>query len=507
MLNNVSKWNPNLGLKHITAQEAYAETNSKVGSNKRIFFCETCGQSVALFLYNGKTPTFRHPNNSKECEDKITAYNLLFNEKTNPLGFSLPLRIMPENDSIEIQIGFLPLSTEVLNSLKQDNFEFQVINEKGALLKKYVSERLSDTYINYLSVGNSISRYYILKYNNDIIKAEIWPTVVDGISPTGTLFDKSSGKRLPRNAEVVVDRDYWLLTQDITIFNNDVIISDKRKYQDWYLYLIKAQNFSQKVAMWFLQYGVRLADKPAKVTPIWPIVNRSPHCLTFSADKLMFYKTAGIVDIYPLQKRCTKSEGIFYINNQQTEQFISMSRFVSDNRKNVIKYTLVRYKKPIPHNMQSEENLVIKDKDNKLIYSGEYNKLPEDNKIYVESYFDGFIKQEQGNCKIKRIKLKAATNLALDVQFGHVIKIFQGLDCVAKISFVKSAVIGNSDEALFRELSSCGGERLPITHTLGALADNLVNMPKTQHWLLQQIRTKTISQTALKILQKRLEKM
>ena len=64
--------------------------------------------------------------------------------------------------------------------------------------------------------------------------------MIDGINNQGTLFDYDNGKRLPRNANVIVGRDYLLITQQSYISQpRGIIIKRERTIGKYNLYKIK----------------------------------------------------------------------------------------------------------------------------------------------------------------------------------------------------------------------------------------------------------------------------
>ena len=76
----------------------------------------------------------------------------------------------------------------------------------------FTKERLNYENITYLPIGERPFEKYTLNLKNGSDKLrEFWPTEINGIDPEGTLFEKASGKKLTYDADVEIEKEYYLL--------------------------------------------------------------------------------------------------------------------------------------------------------------------------------------------------------------------------------------------------------------------------------------------------------
>ncbi|GHU57179.1 hypothetical protein AGMMS49975_22140 [Clostridia bacterium] len=113
MLKHISIWNDEHGWQQITAQKAHKIYPCGLLSSKQ-FLCESCGQYANFVVGENQPPHFRHKNYKKYCEEKSTYSNN--NYTSNIQRFSLPLKVKITNTVVDVYIGFLPVSENVLNS-------------------------------------------------------------------------------------------------------------------------------------------------------------------------------------------------------------------------------------------------------------------------------------------------------------------------------------------------------------------------------------------------------
>lgn len=500
-LTNISEWDDIHGLVHVTAINAGKKHPGGLSSSYNRYICETCGQSVSLYKHKAGTYAFRHPTNSKACDDKMSACETY--PCTNPLRFSLPIRVNVESASIEVSIGFLPLPHTLMDRAEQDHTMLRISADDGTVIGNYAitSERFSFEHITYISTNNTISQQYYLNVSKGM--SFYWPLIVEGINTGGTLFDKISGKRLPENASVIVGTEYWLISQARMIDHPiDIHVSFHRSFGVWKLYRVKAIRFSFTATYFLIKYRVRLTEKLSEVIYLWPPVSRSSHMLSNCADWIWMYKTDGYIDMYPSQQQYRYDSGFFRIAMSHPVQTLSLR--TSENQNNVLKYTLMRH---IPENAENKANVrhtYVTDIKDVQIESGLYATLPIKQRIDIQSEFDGCVRIFNDELEVDRIALKGDCKTRVDVRFNRVYCVFEGLDCVAEIRFQRSPMKaqGADDETLVRTLGKCSGDRVAASHLLGALARRMKDMPKTKGWLLAQIRAGSIKADAIKILTK-----
>ena len=69
----------------------------------------------------------------------------------------------------------------------------------------FAKERLNCDNITYLPIGERPFEKYTLSFENGSEKLRaFWPTEINGVDSEGTLFEKSSGKKLTYDADVEI---------------------------------------------------------------------------------------------------------------------------------------------------------------------------------------------------------------------------------------------------------------------------------------------------------------
>ncbi|MBR0107758.1 MAG: hypothetical protein IJM07_01415, partial [Pyramidobacter sp.] len=223
-LKHVSVWEPLRGWVPITPEGAAERFHRTVSANENRLLCECCNQYVIFSYSELQKPHFRHFKGSNDCEEKLNREP--FYQK-NRLGFSLPLKIAnaaqlfnksASTHELRLKIGFLPISEGKLLLCDKQQAKLQIIaNETEQITAFRISEeRFSSDYLTYCTIGNHVAENYILHFENikpDMFRS-VWPPMVRGISPKGTLFDYDTGKRLPERPFVTIKRPYILVTRD-----------------------------------------------------------------------------------------------------------------------------------------------------------------------------------------------------------------------------------------------------------------------------------------------------
>ena len=90
------------------------------------------------------------------------------------------------------------------------------------------------------SVKGHLKKYTLSFKNGSDTLREFWPTEINGMDPEGTLFEKTSGKKLTYDADVEIEKEYYLLKRGY--FHNKPYSS------------IQIQEIAQK------QFGWKLGD-------------------------------------------------------------------------------------------------------------------------------------------------------------------------------------------------------------------------------------------------------
>ncbi|MDR2752230.1 MAG: hypothetical protein LBC41_16360 [Clostridiales bacterium] len=501
MLTKVNMWNNEHGWQHSTADQAVLKFPRGLSSNFKIFLCEICGQYVNFVNAQHQLPYFRHNSFSDDCKEKMVSSGSY--KHTNPLGFSLPLKAKLVDDSIEIFIGFLPLTDEVLEMAQKKNAKLKILADRKELKTFNIGpERFMTDKITYLSVDQSFAEKYVLEYDMEG-NLNFWPTVVEGFSRNGTLFNKESGKRLARNANVVVGNEYLLfIPQDDYISPITDVMIEKIKTVDGYnVYSLQALSLSREAADYFLNFGLRLTDTMADLTQVYPFVLKSTHVLLHASEKVWFYKSEGFVDACPSPDEFTKMlnanmASTFSIRNNFT-QILSISRF--EENTSVLNYIMLKKAKDIPIETKDPE-VSVTDSIGEDLSPGEYGFLPKESIIRIRTEYDGQIITIKDGFITNRRPLKNNQPASLTVEWETVYQILQGFDVAYEVKFTRKVKVYKRDDEAVRTLKRLRGREIIITHSLGAVARKLQDMPKTREWLLQQIKRGKISQGAVNYL-------
>ena len=102
--------------------------------------------------------------------------------------------------------------------------------------------------------------------------------------------------------------------------------------------------------------------------------------------------------------------------------------------------------------------------------------------------------------------LKANEELQIgELGYGDQVLIYVGCDLARTLSFERTTVDEDdhlSDDMIYKTLKHCKGKNIKVDHTIGTLAHNLSECPKTKAWLLNAIKRGTMSLAAYQYLKK-----
>ena len=284
--------------KRVTPEEAAEIFPETVSAHGGLFMCELCGQYVSLTKEGKKIRHFRHRSREadKSCPERTfgSEQSIDFLERTH----SFPIRIDLSNLSLEIGLLSLPRST--LELLKDQKIRICPVQEFGRSFTYILRERLRENEIVYVSIGNEPYPEYEIELDDRSIPAfSYWPDRVQGIDPKGTLFDASTRKKLPYDADVRLGKTYHLLRAG-SAFSPSASIRLKQvlsKYisgRYWHLYEVMANDFDESAAKFFLDFHCRLTDQPISLQPVWPIYTKSPYVIRHNRSEMFFYVSGNV---------------------------------------------------------------------------------------------------------------------------------------------------------------------------------------------------------------------
>ena len=338
-LNHVCIWSEK-GWTPITAKEAARlhPTGGGVSYKSGLFRCDLCGQYVTLANGQKNDSYFRHYSDvkSKDCPDRVqvsTSINSFL-----PGVHTLPLKLRKiTSTSFELQMGFIALPDELFPLIQNKSIK---ITARGNAEKPliYLGTRIQKDCTTYMSLGNQISDAYTVEVQAHPKEIEqIWPRVVEGIDRNGALFDSQTGKKLPPDADVQIQHTYYLLTGQILCCERDVEIRRISTVYDgftrWMIYEVKATEFSQQVARFFMNYNCRLTENPVVTFPLWPVCVEKPYVILHKhADITMFLQGYCVQPkVFPssyirLFRSQDKDQMVFCLNSRERQQLLSTGR-------------------------------------------------------------------------------------------------------------------------------------------------------------------------------------
>lgn len=503
-LTHVSMWSEHHGWKRIAALEAARlHPGGTVSARSGLFKCDLCGQYVILTNGDKKTRYFEHSayETSKDCPDRTFGSSRLFEYQAQE--YELPLRLVSvEADRFSLELGLLYVPREQLRRQKLQQVSIQ---PRGDVSQSFVYsfERLNPDSITYLPVGEIPASEYLIEAGDELSK--IWPRHIEGIDPKGSVFDARTGKKLPRNADVRLKKNYYLVTTRLfsnNIFGVEVMRLCKRKiaWNTWYVFQITATGFTEDAARFFLDLHCNLTEFPAVIQPIWPLCIQSPYVIKHHQDNLFLYVrgTSNIVTKLFPDARCNKfpcpleSSALLFINCSDRQQLVSAGRA------NVLQYTYL-WRESLDK-ISATPLVEICDIKGGKQEGGLQNRLPMQCLLLIRPAFEGTVIMKARGAIIEKRHLAADEKSELDnIWFGCEITILQGLDIVWKVRYErKKHFRGTDDLEILSRLVQFSGKEVAVSHTLGAAAEWLHDYSQVKSWLYQKIRIGRMPEDALR---------
>lgn len=494
-LTNVAMWTDK-GWKSVTRDEAIRVfPDEKVSANSGIFMCRLCKKYVTLTAPGIYTRCFKHSrgDEDKECDDRILSAPI---QNFELHTFIPPMRIKINNSqSYTLEIGFI-----LPPDIKDNRGSIIIKNTNISTIEyKYDISRLSYDSLTYLQLGSVPAE----KYTIAVLESSLsLPPIVDGIKKSGALFDYYTRKKLPDDADVVVNHDYYFLTTKKLYVPSGIIANQICIMNGWYIYKIRAKVFNRFNADFFFKYGYLLTEKQALLAFLWPEYILSPYVIRHKSDKLNLYIQGEsiIPKIYPTGnilccKYCDSDNGVAVTVGCNARQ-----QLLSAGRTKVLRYTYL-WKDNL---YTCIEPPIVKITDIKgfEVIAGENNKLPEKEILQITPQFDGYIEIVKDGWIIDKRRIIANVISEIDmIQFGMTINIFQGLERVWSVSYVRQKkTVSDDEEKLLQLLQNAGGKKISISHLFGVAVNKYEDYPQIKKWIYTQIRNGFIFEKAYKII-------
>lgn len=594
-LTRVCMWDET-GWKRITAEEAARlHPGGTVSSRSGLFMCEYCRQYVTLTDGSVKVRHFRHSSAevTKNCPERIKVhYKYDEREHALPLKiriwsssrftFSLGLlRIPPElhdpqmmvrikgdhsdkewfcsgqkirPDGITyVDVGTVPCTSYTVSVsggrygagrgvrftswLAQESHGPEGDSEDDSG-ESFYSSSLSLPPSSAAAPASKASPGADARPRAEVLK-DYWPGETPGVEFPGALFDASTGLKLSDDADVRVNKKYFLLTtkriwKEMEGIETEKICENQDRLVTWFVYAVTAKTYGEETAKFFLDFRYRLAKNPAEVIPVWPVYVENDFTFYHSQDSMYLYvKGDGDFHLFPQANRVIEP---FEKGQLVWVPCFSRQQMISVGRLSALQYTYF-WKEPLEQTTMGVFARVL-DRNGEELTGGVMKKLPEGKAILMEVPYDGSVRVKRNGVLLDCIPLPAGKQVPLEsLRPGMALEVYVGLDLVWSGSWEEEETApeqaweegpgeeerkgrqgqqpeegqrqekgqpGDEDAAFLKSLRTAGGQRMPLTHTIGALAGRCGDSPALREWIYEQMRLGTMSIRAYRLLQKRL---
>lgn len=506
-LTHVCVWDPQIGYRRVTVDEADELYPYEVSSSRGCFVCELCAQNVGFSKARIDTGTryFFHSSaaQNKDCEDRQIQLSNAASQRLSSLSsHTMPFRIAVNGNTFVMQLGFFypPDRNAHCDKIKIGNDLHQTF--------EYSFEHIERVGTTYLNVGTIPSRIYGIEYVN--ANAELkkyWTTRVNGVNATGSLFDGRTGHIILSGAKAYAGNSYYLLQKrQLAFVPKELDVSEisrvrSNDYSTWYLYKISVKQFTARAAKFFLGYSIFLTEKPTKFYPIWPAYIEDPLFIYHNSSSFYFYLCGDDAELksFPATSNVlnTTDGKLYKLYTRECEQLISLGKAGALGFSYLIKQPLIKKTSP--------PELSIKDSTGAELNEDSYTKFPKSKYILVSCQYDGkaIVRKNQKTHAIYRLSPDQDTIID-NLSFGTEILFYHGCDCVRTLSFVHDEHICNTqelDDELIRKLRICSDPLIPFHHSMGAILSKFSHYPKTRQWILGCIQSKEMPRSAYRLLQ------
>lgn len=525
-LKHVCMWTDNKGWVPTTAKKTLKQNDgNKISSTSGLLMCDLCGHYVTLAVGKEREPHFRHSpaDKNKLCDERrLTETEEL---DFNPRSYTLPIRIVNASSAnFRFELGLIRAP---IRNLSKDFYVEIVSNGSRSERFRYNKERFNLESTTYLSIGNKPYESFSLKLSDDNLDLQnIWPREIKGIDPSGSLFKANSGRMLTYDADVEVNKEYYLVKPNSIPLKTSGSIETKRiceftsDKENWTIYLVKATKFDLDAAKFFLQYHCRLTDNPVKLQMIWPLYSRGNFIIKHNHDELhvLLSGNAQAIHSFPsagetLVNKSTAKRKLYKIKSSGRQQLITAGRA------HVLRYTYF-WKEPLTQRGPTTE-LTVTDIQNTPVLDGESNKLPPERTLRCIAPFDGTLVIYNHGVIIKKQQLRAgSTSTVYDIGYGTKVVVRIGLDVLWQVEFVdpkdeptaRDIVRPHTKEALdelklIQQLQVRTEPLIPAPHALLNMQAAFSHYPRLSTWVRQCIRTGVINKHSYRILQQTYRKI
>lgn len=494
---------------HVSAdQAAKMHPGGTVPAHSGLFMCELCGQYVSLVNSKIQEPHFRHnaSEKSKNCPERSSG--LAYQIHHNPQEHELPIRIITDETKDETSKSFrfeLGIVRAPISNLSKD---LRIEITPVGLSKPYVysKERLQEDCTTYLSIGEQPFEKYILHIENGSENLrEFWPEEIQGINPEGTIFDQSSGRKLPDDADIKINKSYYLLKcHPADLRANDSIRIKKITQRNfgnvvWTLYTVSAIKFDEDAASFFLGFHCRLTDQPISMTPVWPLFVGDNDTIKHN-QKTTYMLVRGNAVFHNFPKTAMPYTQIDNQSKLYEIPCTDRQQLFTASRTRTLQSAYI-WKEPLLQEGKKPE-ISVTDPSASEIVPGNADTLPYKKTLRFQSSCAGEIVVSKNDRIVDRRKLSVNNQLELNhLSYGTNIQVVIGLDIIWEISFKRNKVHSSDEDELLKKLRSRTGSLIPAPHTLRNILVSMRHYPKICQWIKNCIHAGTISEQSYRILQ------
>lgn len=513
-LTRVQIWENGAGWRRITAEEADMRFKHFVPANSKTFICERCYEYVLFVKTHGKHVShFKHKkgNQYKECEDRIHCFN--HNGYVRLMqSIVLPIRLIYDRRSICLELGFPPITKDEFEDAEMAHAMLVIKGNMGSSIKYAVnSSRFSTETIAYHPLGGDLSETYVVEVLPRRLSGRLaqWHGMKIGLHSNGTMFHAQSGKMIPINGDIEIGTDYLLLVnREYPPYHvRDIQIEHLTTYNGYALYKVRATELTKEATVFFFQYNICLKKTQTRITPLWPVLREGDHYAETDASVIGFLQEGDAdMDVYPnypphslTSQTIDKERQINFVvlNKQSAIQLVWVAHM------SILRYLYLR----APSLMMARllPDLTVETEEGTEQGQGVHTRLPVGKKLYIkDGKYDGHVERYRNRSILRKHTLNAGSIVIIEqLDFDEEICVYQGMDCVYRIAFVKETVILSNDErAILQSLRNCRGAYVPLPYRFGYLAGSLHQMPSVLLYLRKAIQSGVIRRDALPIIAK-----
>ena len=551
-LSNVLYYN-NGEWSRITLPKALEKYPYGASAGHRVFKCGWCNQYVTLACGQDRQ-YFKHSSQEadKSCEERsfgsgYSHSSQRASQNFNVEDYNLPLRLkIHSKRTFELEVGLLPIPKSAWSN--SGNFTILILgyDENGYSVNKkfeYNKERVDPTTTSYLSLGSTpCSRYTLALRSVGQSQGEAnvqrfgalqqyWSPRFDGVRKLdrrndwygqlldatyarslGALFAKGTGKRVPRNGVLQINRPYYLLTNS-SRFDGELQDVSRIRVCDgdanWRVHEIVFHNNGERARQIASAFECTLADAPVEFTPIYPIFIEQPYSLRHASGWRHYFIMRGEAQPHVSPRNNAKP---FPLNEKRHESLLVLEnteiaqQLLALGNENVLEYSyLWRDQSLFQRAPSAPTSPSVLDGAGKNISPGEHRRLPHKKSIRIVPERNATLRILRQNDIIAKLEMAPDRETRYDeLQLGDDVEIYYGLDLVWRASFIseraKQVSAQLDDRALCAQLSKFRGDEIPVTRALGGLGDRLRKYPLVQAWLRRRLALGLISQRARTLL-------